>query len=160
MNNPAIKIETSRLVIRLSGNAEMEAIVRREKDGGLKVVYAEMLENCLRHPEAREWHALWLISLKDTPDTLVGSMAFKGLSAEGRAEIGYGIEDGFRGNGYAAEAVAALTRWAAVRPGVVSIEAETEPDNLASQKVLGKAGFVPNGKNGGEGPRFVWKREN
>ena len=31
----------------------------------------------------------------------------------------------------------------------------TEADNLASQRVLEKAGFVPSGEYGEEGPRFV-----
>ncbi len=34
--------------------------------------------------------------------------------------------------------------------------AETEPGNIASQRVLEKAGFIPTGTNGEEGPRFVW----
>ena len=35
------------------------------------------------------------------------------------------------------------------------VEAETEPDNAASQRVLAKCGFVPNGIVGEEGPRYV-----
>ncbi len=38
---------------------------------------------------------------------------------------------------------------------VVFIEAETIPDNKASQRVLEKCGFVPDGTTGKEGPRFV-----
>lgn len=34
--------------------------------------------------------------------------------------------------------------------------AETEPGNIASQRVLEKAGFIPTETNGEEGPRFVW----
>ena len=34
-------------------------------------------------------------------------------------------------------------------------KAETDPDNVASQKVLNKCGFEPNGKIGEEGPRFT-----
>jgi hypothetical protein len=45
-------------------------------------------------------------------------------------------------------------KWAFQDPKVAAIEAETEPDNRASQRVLEKCGFVPNGKNGKEGPRF------
>ena len=35
------------------------------------------------------------------------------------------------------------------------IEAEAEVGNLASQRVLAKCGFVPNGKTGEEGPRYT-----
>lgn len=37
---------------------------------------------------------------------------------------------------------------------VVFVEAETDPDNKASQRVLEKCGFVPDG-TGVEGPHFV-----
>lgn len=33
-----------------------------------------------------------------------------------------------------------------------------EPGNAASQRVLEKAGFLPNGIMGEEGPRFVWQQ--
>ena len=35
--------------------------------------------------------------------------------------------------------------------------AETDPDNIASQRVLEKAGFAPTGEQGEEGPRFLWQ---
>ena len=36
------------------------------------------------------------------------------------------------------------------------VEAETAPENAASQKLLLNAGFVPTGQTGEEGPRFVY----
>ena len=45
--------------------------------------------------------------------------------------------------------------WAFEHPEIVAVEAETDPDNVASQKVLNKCGFKPNGKIGEEGPRFT-----
>ena len=59
--------------------------------------------------------------------------------------------------GHAAEAVCALVQWAAAQPGVKVIEDEALADNIPSQRVLEKVGFVPNGKTGEEGPRFVWR---
>ena len=44
--------------------------------------------------------------------------------------------------------------WALKQPDVIRVEAETEPDNLASQRVLEKCGFLPSGTVGEEGPRF------
>lgn len=38
------------------------------------------------------------------------------------------------------------------------VEAETAPDNKASQRILEKCGFVPDGTMGEEGPRFVLER--
>jgi len=53
------------------------------------------------------------------------------------------------------EAVKAAVDWALMQDGVLRVEAETEPDNTASQRVLAKCGFVPNGIMGEEGPRYV-----
>lgn len=160
MNSSIIKIETSRLVIHLSNDSEMRTIIQKEKDEEIKFAYMEMLENCRRYPNKRKWYALWLIALKDNDNIFVGSMSFKGLSVNGCIEIGYGIESKYQGNGYASEAVTALTQWAVSNPEVTSIEAETESDNVASQRVLIKSGFVPNGEIGNEGPRFVLKHKN
>ena len=45
--------------------------------------------------------------------------------------------------------------WAFGQKDVVFVEAETAPDNKASQRVLEKCGFVPDGTTGEEGPRFM-----
>ena len=39
----------------------------------------------------------------------------------------------------------AMARWASEQIGVKYVEAETDPDNKASQRVLEKAGFHLNG---------------
>lgn len=85
---------------------------------------------------------------------MVGDACFKGFPACGMPEIGYGILDGYRGQGYATEAVGALCRWALGQPHTRGIEAETAPDNAASRRVLEKLGFVPSGETGEEGPRW------
>ena len=57
------------------------------------------------------------------------------------------------------EAVTAAVKWARMQPGVKTVEAETDPDNKASQRVLEKAGFMPNGVMGKEGPRFYYAQQ-
>ena len=46
-------------------------------------------------------------------------------------------------------------KWAFQHPMVKAVEAETDPDNAASQRVLMKCGFRPNGETGEEGPRYI-----
>ena len=70
------------------------------------------------------------------------------------AEIGYGILEEYQSQGYATEAVGAAANWALKQSNVTRVEAETEPDNRASQRVLEKCGFLPSGTFGEEGPRF------
>ena len=54
------------------------------------------------------------------------------------------------------EAVKAITEWALSQENVKQVKAETDAENIASQKVLCRSGFVSNGKMGEEGPRFVY----
>ena len=122
------------------------------KDDELKKAYGEMLDGCLAHPDQWDWYAMWMI--EKTDGTHIGDLCFKGLE-EDNPEIGYGILEEFQGNGYATEAVKLALQWAFDHPGIIAIEAETDPDNVASQKVLKKCGFEPNGKIGEEGPRFT-----
>lgn len=70
----------------------------------------------------------------------VGGVGFKGRPDDGCVEIGYGLSPSARGHGYAAEAVAAVLALAAEH-GVAKVIADTDPDNLASQRTLTNAGF-------------------
>lgn len=150
-------VETQRLKIYPASKEQMEAAVAAEPDAEMKKAYTEMLQGCLQNPALWDWYAMWAIELKD--GTPVGDLCFKGLGANGVAEIGYGVEEAYQGRGYATEAVKAALDWAFRQPGVTAVEAETEPGNLASQRVLAKCGFLPNGETGEEGPRFTLSAE-
>ena len=145
-------IETKRLRIYPASQDQMEAAILAEPDAGLKSAYTQMLEGCLQHPDQWVWYAMWMIELRD--GTQIGDLCFKGLDKDGMAEIGYGILEDYRGQGYAAEAADAAAAWALRQPAVTRVEAETAPDNRASQRVLAKCGFLPTGTSGEEGPRF------
>ncbi|MGW1796210.1 GNAT family N-acetyltransferase [Streptomyces sp. NPDC001984] len=74
----------------------------------------------------------------------VGGIGFHGVpDDEGRVEIGYDLAEAARGQGYATEALRALSEWALARDDVSVLFAAIEPDNLASQAVVSRAGFVP-----------------
>lgn len=148
-------IKTERLNICPATRIEMETLIQREMEESLKAAYIQMLEGALQNPEKWEWYIAWLIKLKN--GEFIGDISFKGLEENGTVEIGYGILKKYWNNGYATEAVAAMTRWAYFQDGVVRIEAETEPTNMSSQRVLEKCGFVPSGIIGNEGPRFIWQ---
>ncbi len=155
-NTPALfTLETARLIIHVASREEMERYIEKQTDPELIQAYGEMLQGCIDRPEQWAWYAIWMVGLKD--GTHVGDLSFKGFNKDGSVEIGYGTLDAYQGQGYAAEAVAAAVNWALAQPGVTRVEAETEPDNRASQRVLEKCGFLPTGTVGEEGPRFVYK---
>lgn len=56
-------------------------------------------------------------------------------------EIGYWLVERARGRGLGSRAVALLARWALTDARLARVEALVEPDNVASQRVLEKAGF-------------------
>lgn len=149
-------IETNRLKLYASSKEQMEAFLAAQSVDVLKAAYTEMLDGCLSHPDQWEWYAIWMIELKD--GTHIGELCFKGLSEDGIAEIGYGIAEDYQGCGYATEAVSALVDWAFKQPGTMCVMAETEEANIASQKVLNKAGFIPTGETGEEGSLFAHRK--
>ena len=144
-------LETRRLKIYASTQEIMEQFIKTQTIYVLKAAYTEMLNGCLRNPDQWEWYAIWMIELKD--GTHIGELCFKGLSADGIAEIGYGISEEYRNNGYATEAVKAVLDWAFAHQEVIAVEAETDPNNTASKRVLEKCEFALNGVIGEEGAR-------
>jgi ribosomal-protein-alanine N-acetyltransferase len=63
----------------------------------------------------------------------------------GTAELGYRVAQHTAGHGVATATVRELCRLAAVRHVLHTLRAATSRENIASQKVLAKAGFVPVG---------------
>ena len=149
-------IETNRLKLYAASQETMETFIEKQTLDVLKTAYTEMLRGCLEHPDQWEWYAIWMIERKD--GTHIGELCFKGLSAEGIVEIGYGISEEYQNNGYATEAVKAILEWAFSHLEVNVVEAETDPENIASKRVLEKCGFALNGVIGEEGPRWAFQK--
>ena len=151
-----MRVETERMYLYPLSDEEMRLVIEKESDSEMKQAYTEMLEGSLSNPDKRIWYAIWNMELKNDPETIAGDFCFKGLGDEGVIEIGYGLKEEYRHHGYMTEAVKAITEWALSQDGVKQVEAETDAENIASQKVLFRSGFVSNGKVGEEGPRFVY----
>jgi ribosomal-protein-alanine N-acetyltransferase len=64
---------------------------------------------------------------------------------EGTAVLGYRVAQHVGGRGVATATVQELCRVAAQRYGLRTLRAATSVDNVASQRVLAKAGFAPDG---------------
>lgn len=148
------EIKTERLTLRPMSDGAIEALIERVNDDELRAAYGEMLDGCKRDPENRIWYAPWEMVRNDGGES-IGDVDFKGPAKNHAVEIGYGVQPAYEGRGYTTEAVQAMTKWAFSQKDVVFVEAETAPDNKASQRILEKCGFVPDGTMGEEGPRFV-----
>ena len=153
MKAKKICLTTKRLLLQPMTDEETVVLIEQCDSEEMRQAYGEMLEGCKRDPENRIWYAPWKMLLKDSK-VFVGDLCFKGPAKNGAVEVGYGILPKFEGIGYMTEAVKAITKWAFAQKDVLFVEAETDPENKASQRVLEKCGFKPDG-TGKEGPRFV-----
>jgi [ribosomal protein S5]-alanine N-acetyltransferase len=80
---------------------------------------------------------------------VIGEIGFVGPPREGAVTIGYAIVPSARRQGYATEAISALSAWALGEPDVREVRAQTLRDNEPSIRALLLAGFVedePSGK--------------
>ena len=88
------------------------------------------------------WYTFWLI-IKKEDNVIVGTIDFKGEpNAKGEVEIGYGLGKQHEHHGYMTEAVQAFCKWGRDKKDIKYIIAETKIDNIASQRVLQRCGFV------------------
>ncbi len=85
----------------------------------------------------------WVISLKDNPAHMIGSIGYWRTDlANYRAEIGYMLHPDFYRKGIVSEALTASIRFGFEEIKLHSIMANVAPENIASQQVLLKHGFV------------------
>lgn len=145
-------LKTKRMLLRPMSMERLEQKIQEDRDPEMRKAYREMRDLCLKNPEAYLWAIPWEMILKSN-HTPIGDLCFKGTPKKGTVELGYGLEKEYEGQGLMSEAVGAMLDWAFGQENVYAVEAETDPDNLASQRILGKYKFVPCGQ-GEEGPRF------
>ncbi len=87
------------------------------------------------------YNTVW-IAIDRQKRQIVADAKFKGEPDEtGTVEIGYGTYPAFQRQGYMAEMVGGMVRWVGQQPGVLRVVADTDAENVASQKVLEKTGF-------------------
>lgn len=148
-----VVLKTKRLILSPMSEEEILGMIEQEESEELRQAYQEMLEGCRKDPENHIWYAPWKMVLKQD-GTMIGDVDFKGPAKNHAVEIGYGVQKPYEGKGYTTEAVKAMIDWAFSNEDVIFVEAETAPDNKASQRILEKLKFIPDGE-GEEGPRFI-----
>lgn len=103
----------------------------------------KMAKSIAESPQHWPWNSNWAIISK-LDNAVVGGIDFHGPpNSEGQAEVGYGLDSAFRGNGLMSQALSLMAAWAFTHPEVRTLLAETEMGNLASQRVLQRGGFCP-----------------
>jgi RimJ/RimL family protein N-acetyltransferase len=157
-------IETNRLYLHPLTYEQLKSYLKN--DGSLEKELEIEWHQREIHPELRDalqntllpsmegnenyhFFTLWTMISKEY-NCMIGDLCFKGEPCEnGSVEIGYGIYPVFERKGYITEAVEVLCLWALNQKYVRSVRAETAVENIASQRVLQKNGFVFKGTENG-----------
>jgi ribosomal-protein-alanine N-acetyltransferase len=149
---PFPKLETNRLCLRriVIEDANEIFLLRSDKET-MKYVprpLAKTIEDAKEHItlidskiESNEG-INWAITIKDEPK-LIGIIGHYRIKPEDyRAEIGYMLLPEYQGKGYITEALKEVVKYGFKVMKLHSIEAIIDPENLASEKVLQKNGFI------------------
>ncbi|WP_280648029.1 MULTISPECIES: GNAT family N-acetyltransferase [unclassified Dysgonomonas] len=98
----------------------------------------DLYAKAIAYPEHYYWYTNWQIILKSENKSIGSACFMKDESAPSQVEIGYGTNAKYRNKGFMTEAVQALCKWALQQPYIKCITAETEINNIPSQRVLEK----------------------
>jgi RimJ/RimL family protein N-acetyltransferase len=114
---------------------------------------ADTAARCARAPY------LWLsgsraeFAIRDAAtDAFAGDLGLFHLDPTGQAMIGYSLRREYRGRGFTTRAARLVAGWAFRHAGIARLVAGTSPDNVASQRVLERAGFQREGYERGRLP--------
>jgi RimJ/RimL family protein N-acetyltransferase len=95
-----------------------------------------------QNEENYPWFTNWEVVLKEK-NMSIGGIGLTGMPDEqGQVMVGYGMDKTYHNQGFASESLQAISKWVFENPQATSLIAETKADNIASQKVLSKNGFL------------------
>ncbi|MFJ7913663.1 MULTISPECIES: GNAT family N-acetyltransferase [unclassified Lysinibacillus] len=127
--------EEMTLEIELSVNSK-EVFLDEELRHALKFRLSKVLEDEGNYI----WYTNWLIVSKEK-NCIVGGIMLKGLPNEhGEVVIGYHTFPQYQGKGYMTETVRVMKDWLLRQSNVKYVMADTNKNNIASHRVLQKAG--------------------
>lgn len=141
-------LDGEQVTLRTVQPADYEFFVRNLNDpkvrhAGYESVRAPVSEDDIATRVESSDNHMFLVSHEGTP---VGSTSIKDIDLEGRkAELGFWIAPGSRGNGYATEAGELSVTHAFDELGLHKVWARTVGDNEASKRVLEKLDFQQEG---------------
>lgn len=146
-------LETDRLILKEITNDHAPALYKMRTDPDVmryidrpipnSIVEVEELIQKMVNMKISGEGISWGIFKKDHPDVKIGNIGFyRILSAHYRAEIGYMLNTNEHQKGIMYEAMQKVIEFGFANMKLHSVEANINPENVASRKLLEKAGFV------------------
>lgn len=146
------ELKTNRLVLRKMLNSDAEALFNFRSDPRVmlyigrplmqEVAEAEKFVTDIQAMFDRNDGVHWAISLRNDPAMIGIISIWKIDKTNHRGEIGYMLGPDQQGAGIMTEAVQAVMQYAFETVHLHSLEANVNPDNAASIKLLERNGFV------------------
>jgi RimJ/RimL family protein N-acetyltransferase len=125
-----------------------------EHSGPLRWRVPQVKEN----PDVNIWFIRWIV-LRETKE-VVGSISFHAPPDEvGMIEIGFGICEPCRNNGYGKEALLGMWKWVIDQPGVETLRYTVSATNAPSMAIINSLGFSHVGQQIDEddGPEEIYE---
>ena len=88
------------------------------------------------------WNKPWTVSLRDEPETVIGTVSFAGATIAGEVPINVELKPEFRDQGYGAEIFAFMARWVFRFRNLREVTAVCDHENDKCIHALSKAGYV------------------
>lgn len=157
-------ISTDGLIQLFEEKSDLIAISNRDFTNPLQVLIAESGPLAWRVPQVKsdpttnKWFVRFIV--ENSSRIIVGSTSFHGKpDNDGIIEIGLGIEEPYRNQGYAKEALLGMWKWVCRYPEVKTLRYTVSPDNLASVAVINHFGFTYQGQQLDEidGPENIYE---
>lgn len=154
-----LPLQSNQLSLSVKDYAKMQAdlglrVIDTVLDEEMQYAMKVRLKRVLEDVENYLWLTNWAIICKDSKE-IVGFIMLKGCPNKfGEVIVGYGINERYRKNGYASEALKTMIQWIFENPKALFVIADTEKDNVPSHKVLENAGAVKYKEN----DELVWWR--
>jgi [ribosomal protein S5]-alanine N-acetyltransferase len=152
-DNPII--ETPRLILRLlqqrdlgplldvNGDDEVTRFLPYASWQGMADATAWYERAMTRHTAGESWQ--FVIALRETDRAVGTALLFHFVESSARAEIGYALGKAQWQQGYMSEAMNAFVAYAFEQAGMRRLEAEIDPLNTGSAKLLERIGFAQEG---------------
>lgn len=145
-NEAYFEIKTARLLLRTLTEEDADMVLNFNSDEFKTkteaLAYIRWLNNKAYENRLIYCFYIWLATINQC----IGRVYIHSKpELNGEVEIGYGIAEAYRNQGYATEAGTAAVKFAFEKAGLPYLVAIVKPENLASRRVVEKLGFLQEG---------------
>lgn len=131
----------AQILFEMRSNRDLMKYIDRPKPASIDDIY-DLIQK-MKTMKSNGEGISWGIFKKEQPDLKIGNIGLYRIIAEHyRAEIGYMLNTTNHQQGIMYEAILKVIEFGFIQMNLHSIEANINPENIASRKLLEKTGFV------------------